>query len=152
MSQSQRSRRSDSIPTEIGECLRNARLGSWSKRAHSLSQLKQALWSALPVSLQAHCELANLRGNLLIVTAGSSVWASQLRHHADLLRTRARQLRLPIERVEVRVVPSHRRPLKSKVHRPLSTTAKQHLSNVAAQTSDDDLRAILQRIATRRSS
>ena len=150
MSQSQRFRRRESLPTEIGEYLADTSIGALAKRASALTQLQAALWSVLPEKLRDHCDLANLRRGSLVAVADSPLWAAQLRNHQGLLQKRAEQLNLPIKRVEVRVVPSHQRTPKTPVKRHLSDASRQYLQGIAEQTPDNDLRAILTRIAKRR--
>lgn len=54
-------------------------------RAKRLEQLDHALRNQLPPPLNQHCQLANIRGDTLVLHADSSAWALKLRYSVPVM-------------------------------------------------------------------
>lgn len=54
-------------------------------RAKRLEQLNHALRSQLPPPLNQHCQVANIRGDTLVLHADSSAWALKLRYSVPVM-------------------------------------------------------------------
>lgn len=61
-------------------------LREYLKKINKVTELNKAVLAALPSELAAHCQVANLRNNTLILTTSSPVWKHQITfQQADLL-------------------------------------------------------------------
>jgi hypothetical protein len=72
-----------------------------------LNQLNRWVQANLPAPLNQHCYVANLREQILVVYADSSLWATRLRYYAPVFLTRWQGERfLPtIVNLEIKVCP-----------------------------------------------
>lgn len=87
------------------------------QHSQTLEQLDKWLQASLPIPLQQHCYIANLRNNTLVVHTDSSLWATRLRYLIPELLYRWQQEKsMPtIDKIEIRI-------------RPLGTSIKLSLS------------------------
>jgi len=87
------------------------------QHSQTLEQLDNRLQASLPIPLQQHCYIANLRNNTLVVHTDSSLWATRLRYLTPELLYRWQQEKsMPtIDKIEIRI-------------RPLGTSIKLSLS------------------------
>lgn len=87
------------------------------QHSQTLEQLDNWLQASLPIPLQPHCYIANLRNNTLVVHTDSSLWATRLRYLTPELLYRWQQEKsMPtIDKIEIRI-------------RPLCTSIKLSLS------------------------
>ena len=75
-------------------------------RARRLQRLEQAVVNLLPCELAAHCRVANLKNEILVLCAPSSAWAARLRFAApELIKQLKCQFALSVHTVQVRVEP-----------------------------------------------
>lgn len=112
-------------------------LGKIEARARWLAAAKKALWPLIPADLQPHCDLANYRDGVLVLTASSPVWATRLRQSSPAIIHRAPgNIKRPVHRIEVRIVPPEA-PRPSPPPREVSATAREHLRRCAALVGRD---------------
>ena len=136
-------------PRPLAELLRSAGSNQQQllKKAGRLQQLQTKLQKLLPADLATHVQLANLRGDRLVLTADSSAWASRLRYlSADLLL----QLRTDgwrCQRIDVKVAPLLQAPPSTNVKRSLSAASRRLLRQTAEHIGDPEIAATLQKIA-----
>ena len=118
-----------------------------------LEVLNRTLRGCIPAPLNQHCQVANLRDNILILHADSSAWALKLRYSSRVLLQQLRQRGVPeLSAIEVKVRPDNaaptaiRRPEKIR-HAHMSDKTAQLLDSIASDISDDRLKIALQRLA-----
>ncbi len=115
-----------------------------------LEVLNRTLRGCIPAPLNQHCQVANLRDNMLILHADSSAWALKLRYSSRVLLQQLRQRGVPgLSAIEVKVRPHNavvRRPDKIR-HAHMSGKTAQLLDSIADDISDDRLKVALQRLA-----
>jgi len=115
-----------------------------------LEALNRTLRGCIPAPLNQHCQVANLRDNILILHADSSAWALKLRYSSRVLLQQLRQRGVPgLNAIEVKVRPHNaaiRRPEKIR-HAHMSGKTAQLLDSIASDISDDRLKVALQRLA-----
>ena len=108
-------------------------LGRVTARARQLAATKKSLWPLLPEDVQPHCDLANYRDGVLVMTASSPVWATRLRQSSAQIIHRARgNIKMRIDRIEVRIVPAAAPPRPPAPPKEISATARNHLRRCAA--------------------
>ena len=121
-----------------------------------LGALNRILRGCIPAPLNQHCQVANLRDNLLILHADSSAWALKLRYSSQTLLQQLRQYGVPgLSAIEVKVRPNNaavldyagiRGPEKIRYAHMSGKTA-QLLDSIASDITDDSLKVALQRLA-----
>lgn len=116
-----------------------------------LWHLNQELATALPVSLQLHCCVANFRMHTLIIHVDSALWATRLRYTTPTLLKHWQTLStLPtIKRVEIRVRPATVtvKPLTPHPKPILSTQTVKGLHEVVDNITHTPLKVALQKLA-----
>lgn len=76
------------------------------ERARKLTRLERAVLQSLPAELAAHCKVANLKNETLVLTTPSPAWAGRLRFVApDLIKQLKCQFSLEIRSVELIIQP-----------------------------------------------
>lgn len=93
-------------PTRIGAIVaQTASLTRLIERAQELQQIDSVVGDWLPEVLRPHVKVAVTRGDTLILTAASGVWATRLRYEVPELLERARQSHAlaHIQRIQIRV-------------------------------------------------
>lgn len=76
------------------------------ERARRLTRLERAVLQSLPAELAAHCKVANLKNETLVLATSSPVWAGRLRFVApDLIKQLKCQFSLEIRSVELKIQP-----------------------------------------------
>lgn len=77
------------------------------QHSQKLEQLDNWLHASLPIPLQQHCYIANLRNNTLVVHTDSSLWATRLRFLTPELLYRWQQEKsMPtIDKIEIKIRP-----------------------------------------------
>ena len=77
------------------------------QHSQTLEQLNYWLQASLPISLQPHCYIANLRNTTLVVHTDSSLWATRLRYLTPELLSRWQQEKnMPtISKIEIKIRP-----------------------------------------------
>ncbi|OUD12031.1 DUF721 domain-containing protein [Thioflexithrix psekupsensis] len=146
----------DNTMTPVNELLtRTTSLHTLIQRGQALQQLDQRLKVHLPETLRAHCCVANVTGECLILLTDSAVWATQLRYWHDTLLNHTRQITgQTITRLDIRVRPSqfqhnpaHPTDPSSMPQRALSAETSVLLRSVADSMADTSLRSALHRLA-----
>lgn len=121
------------------------------ERAGALHRLQQAVNKRLPEDLRAHCRVANVRDQTLILQADTSTWATRLRCLIPELlagiksqsgMTTLRDIRIKVS------VPQHNDETASPQRPSLSDHSVKLLTHVA-ETADPELRAAWLRLAGR---
>lgn len=114
-----------------------------------LEAFNRILRGCIPAPLNQHCQVANLRDNILVLHADSSAWALKLRYGSRALLQQLRQRGIPgLDTIEVKVRPNLA-PYRSEKIRParMSTKTAQLLDSIANDTNDSHLKNALQRLA-----
>lgn len=141
-------------PAAIGQFLlpQSQGLGALMLRASRLRALTHAVQTHLGAPLSAHCQVANIRGDVLVLQTDSAAWASRLRFLgpgllAHLARSHG-QGKLRTTKVLVR--PSEG-PSRAAGHRHtrISRESAALLRNVAQGTEHPALRQALLRLSRR---
>ena len=93
-------------PTRIGAIVaQTPALSRLIERAHELQQIDTVVGEWLPAVLRPQVKVAVTRGDTLVLTATSAVWATRLRYEVTELLDRARESKAlaHIQRIQVRV-------------------------------------------------
>ena len=92
----------------LSDLLQHEALSNVLTYARYLTQLNSIFLNVLPKDIAPHCRLLNVKGNVLIVSADSGIWATRVRMIAPELLLGLKQLPefAGIERVICRVRPS----------------------------------------------
>jgi hypothetical protein len=98
--------RSRSVP--LAAALASPGLAGLVDRARYLRQIDAAVRAALPDSLSAHAQVANLHEDgLLVMVTDSAAWATRLRYQRQkILQTLRRDYSIPSPELEVKVYPA----------------------------------------------
>jgi hypothetical protein len=67
-------------PISLSVALSAPGLASLVERARFLKQLNRSIQAMLPQTLSKHVQVANLRGDCLVMLADSPIWATRLRY------------------------------------------------------------------------
>jgi hypothetical protein len=67
-------------PVSLSVALASPELASLVERARFLRQLDRTVRASLPETLSQHVQVANLRGDCLVMLADSPTWATRLRY------------------------------------------------------------------------
>jgi len=131
----------------------NPRISSLLHHISLLKQLDGALKDCLDQSAAAHCTVANLSDNMLIIHADSSAWASKLRFQTPMILSELRvACQLPaLKSVRIRVRPAADKSPQTVMpdKRPISKDATRYLELAAESTSDQELRRCFLKLARR---
>jgi hypothetical protein len=123
------------------------------QRVLTLRALDQALQDCLPAECHAHCRAAGLSDGTLYLVTDSPAWHTRLRFHSDRIISHVSQLgKSHVRRLELRVSRSLEPPA-PRVHagpaRQIPAGSARAFAALAEETSDADLRAVLERLARR---
>lgn len=121
------------------------------EHARHLARLQKLLERELPADLSRHCRVQNLRGGILFIQTDGSAWANRLRYLLPALQQKLHLPgeALPLRDIQVAVVPVQAAPPVPKRPAKLTAATAQLLEESAAATDDPQLRAALQRLASR---
>lgn len=129
----------------------NAILRDLTQHAQLIEKLNHALHQLLPLQFSAHCHLANIKGQTLVIHTDNASFASLIRFQVPTLcKTFSKQLKFTIEHIDVKVRPSLSKPSQqqsspAKLSKAAATTLKQ-----AADSIDNaELRAALEKLTDR---
>jgi hypothetical protein len=143
-------------PRPITDLLDNQSADPWVRaiqRGKKLQQLSLWVQTALDPDLGSHCEVLNLRGNILILATDATVWATRLRYQLPTLLNVLQQ-HPPLKGlcdIQIRVKPLVVPPSAPRKHRmTLSDDSAHCLQQCAAGINDTALSQALQRLAERR--
>lgn len=123
------------------------------ERARQLHQLSSLITQCLDPAIAQHCQLANVRGDTLVIQSDSPGWASKLRYLGpQIINCLQQHQRLrAIKRIKVRVAPLAQ-PIERSVRRmQLSPENAQLIDSLADSITDQALGAALRRLASHRS-
>ena len=140
-----------SKPTVISERLKQGLLSQVTQRAETLSAWDDTFRAQLAQPLASHVRLANVRSETAVIQCDASVWAAKARFEIpNLLRILNRlQKDHHIRRIEIVVrpntVPSKHETGSGKSFMSLSSSKL--LASVAENTTDPNLRNVLNRLA-----
>jgi len=131
---------------------KNSQLSKLSQRAQQLNQLNYILQQVMPAQFSAHCHLANIHDQTLVIHTDNASYASLLRFQASTLCTAlSEHLPQPVSKLEVKVKP----PLAPKqtdtsTTITLSNDAADALTQTADSMEEGLLKEALQKLAKRR--
>jgi len=137
-------------PTRVARYLSpgKSQLGSLQQQTDAIATLKSRLWPALAGPLRGHCELANFRGQTLVIIADSPVWAARLRHTSPQILHAARTLcKIDAQKLQIKIRPMAQAQPRNRATRPLAASSASHLREIAEGLEDQELKAILLNIA-----
>lgn len=124
-----------------------------SQHSQRLSSLNHILQQALPPQYSAHCRLANIKHNTVVIQTDNASYASLIRFQAPVLcKALSEQLGQTLSHVEVKVKPHHM-PLSDTNNHTISLpeSAAQNLAETAQGLEQGPLKAALEKLARRRS-
>ena len=128
----------------------SAQLSALQQQTTAIAALKAALWPVIPTTLQACCDVANFRGQTLVLVANSPVWAAKLRHMSPQILHAARTLcKIDAQKLQIKIQPVVQVKPPERSSRSLPARSAAHLKEVAAGVDDEELREILLTIASR---
>ncbi|TDJ32328.1 MAG: DUF721 domain-containing protein [Gammaproteobacteria bacterium] len=120
------------------------------RHATRLRRLDRAFRKLLPGPAQAHCRVANLRGDTLVVAADSPVWASRIRYESrQILREMAASCGVTASKLQILVRSPEAPESQASRARKLPQNAARSLEAAAAAVDDPELTAALLRLASR---
>ena len=132
-------------------CKHHSVLSKLTQRAQNLEQLNHLLQQTLPTQFSAHCRLANLNGDKLIIHTDNPSYASLIRFQAPVLcKTLSDELNQNIKHIEIKVR-QHYYPLQDKTTNDLSlpNDAATALTETANNLDEGPLKTALNKLAKR---
>lgn len=117
-------------------------------RARAFERLNQIVSQSLPENLAQHSRIACIRDQTLIIQADSAAWGTRVRLQGELWLNAVRQY-WPgaITQMKIKVQTKPVKPTKVDKPRVLSDQVCDHLKQCAANQKDQEMAAILQRLA-----
>lgn len=132
-------------------CQSNALLHKLTQHVQLIEQLNHTMHQVLPLQFSAHCHLANIKDQTLVIHTDNASFASLIRFQVPTLcKTFSEQLELTIEHIDVKVrpsllKPSQQQPSPAELPKTAATTLKQ-----AADSIDNaQLSSALEKLASR---
>ena len=120
------------------------------RHATRLRRLDRAFRKLVPGPAQAHCRVANLRGDTLVVAADSPVWASRIRYESrQILRELATSCGVTASRIEILVRTPQTPEIAASKPLKLPPEAARNLEAAADAVEDEELSEALRRLASR---
>ncbi len=122
------------------------------EKAQANHLLNTVLKRLLPSPLNQHVWVVGIEKNCLQLTTDRAVWATRLRYQRrELLKQISSDPSLKLTEITVTVCKqTSRTPKPRQQHRnTLTASAKKAIKNAASTVTDDEIRRILERIATR---
>ena len=107
-------------------------------------KLLQLIQQQFPRDLTSHCTAVHRQGQILTLYVDAPVWASKMRYMSGAIAEIA-----AVREVKIRVSPpQHRQQQRGKATRPRhSDRGAEVLSQAAGHTTDENLKAVLQRLS-----
>lgn len=133
-------------------CQHNQILSKISQHAQLLEHLGHIFQQILPIQFSAHCRLANINGETLIIHTDNASFASLIRFQApSLCKTLSSELNMTIKHIEVKVKPCYVPFQDHTTHNTLSLpkSAATALQQTAQTMDDSPLKAALEKLAKR---
>ena len=132
-------------------CKQNSQLHNIALRAQKLNHLNFILQQIMPPQFSAHCQLANISNQTIIIHTDNASYASLLRFQAKTLcKAVSEHTSQNVTKLEVKVKPSFQAIQPSNTN-PISlpTNAATSLSQTADGLEDGPLKTSLQKLAQR---
>ncbi|MGY8866265.1 MAG: DUF721 domain-containing protein [Methylophagaceae bacterium] len=130
----------------------NTALSKIAKQAQLLNRLNHTFQQSLPAQFSAHCKLANIKGDTLVIHTDNASYSSLLRFQSPLLcKILSRELETDIKILEVKVRP-HFVSFKDQPSNPisLSESAATSLRQTADNMDEGPLKIALEKLAARK--
>lgn len=127
----------------------NSRLSQLVQKCAYLHKLEILILQSLPEPLRAHCKIANLRQQNLIIQVDSSLWANQLRYLLpDLLAQWQQQAQLAeITTVKIKIAVNYQISYEPQQPRLPSAESRELLLQAAKNTNHSKLKQVLLNLA-----
>lgn len=130
----------------------NTALSKIAKQAQLLNRLNHTFQQSLPAQFSAHCKLANIKGDTLVIHTDNASYSSLLRFQSPVLcRALSRELEVDIKKLEVKVRPHfvsfEKQPLNPMF---LPESAANSLQQTADSMDKGPLKTALEKLATRK--
>jgi hypothetical protein len=126
-------------------------LGSLSDKATFLQRLNLAVKALLTTDLVAHCQVANVRDNVLILHLDGAAWATALHYQTTDLLAQLRQQKqyAAIKSIQYKIRPAdgERKTVAAEAVKPLSTNTRKLLSDTAKSVNNKELAEALARLS-----
>lgn len=132
-------------------CQHNKMLAKLAQHAQLIEKLNHTLHQALPLQFSAHCRLANIKNQTLIIHTDNASFASLIRFQVPTLcKTFSAQLKMPVNNIEVKVRPdiSHERAVETSTTL-LPKSAATALQQTSQVIDNEALSASLEKLANR---
>lgn len=134
----------------------NPQLSGLVRRGRHLHGLRVLLGELLGGELSAHCQLANIKGNTLVLAASSTAWATRVRYQTPQLLQKIRldERFSGIGNIHVRIVPPES-PTEAPRHvrrATLSEAASSCINQCAEGIDDPRLSSALKHLAKQKRS
>lgn len=124
------------------------------RHGKQLRRMDRLLQRVLPSELQPHCQVANIKGQTLILAVGSTVWATRIRYQIPRLinKLQKEEFGRVITDIQIRVQPENTISNREKPARKATMSREAALSvqHCAASVDDEKLRTALERLASRK--
>jgi hypothetical protein len=130
---------------------KNPILKRLSDRAQMLTQLNHLLQQALPAQFSAHCRLANVKNNILVIHTDNPSLASLIRFQSPMLcKSLSEQLETEFRSIEIKVKPHHvaLKPEASNTT-SISLSAANCLERTAENLEEGTLKTAMEKLAKR---
>jgi hypothetical protein len=133
-------------------CQHNEMLAKLAQHAQLIEKLNHTLHQTLPLQFSAHCHLANIKNQTLIIHTDNAAFASLIRFQVPALcKTFTEHLEMPINHIEIKVRP--KRTAQVTVKPPTTTALPESAARVIQQTAEvignETLSASLKKLANR---
>jgi len=134
----------------------NPQLSGLIRRGRQLHGLRVLLGKLLGEELSAHCQLANIKGNTLVLAASSTAWATRVRYQTPQL---LQKIRLDERFSGIGNIHVHITPPESSINAPrqirratMSEAAASCINQCAEGIDDPRLSSALQHLAKKKRS
>lgn len=130
----------------------NTALSKIAKHAELLNRLNHTFQQSLPAQFSAHCKLANIKGDTLVIHTDNASYSSLLRFQSPVLcKALSRELEVDIKKLEVKVRP-HFVSFEKQPSNPifLPESAATSLQQTADSMDEGPLKIALEKLATRK--
>jgi hypothetical protein len=132
-------------------CKQNSQLYKITQRAQKLNHLNYIIQQVMPIQFAAHCLLANINNDTIIIHTDNASYASLLRFQANTLcKTVSEHTSQNLTKLDVKVKPSFQ-AIQPNNPSPfsLSSNAAVCLNQTADNIDDGPLKVALQKLAQR---
>ncbi len=132
-------------------CQHNKMLFKLAQHAQLIEELNHILQQTLPLQFSAHCRLANINNQTLIIHTDNASFASLIRFQVpSLCKTFSSQLQMPISHIEIKVRPNRiTSPAAKTATILLPKTAATALQQTAEVIDNEALKTSLEKLAKR---